>query len=169
MGIGPLGLEHSNGLRAKKQVGNTATNYYYDNNDNLVGMTKGDDVLFFYFDDNNSPIAMKLNGTMYFYIKNLQDDIVKLIDTSGVTVATYTYDAWGKILNTTGNNTLSAINPFRYRGYVYDDETGFYYLQSRYYDPIIGRFLNADVYADTGSGTPLSTNMFAYCENNVVM
>ncbi len=158
----------SNGMRTKKQVGNTATNYYYDSNNNLVGMTKGNDVLFFYFDTDNAPVAMKLNGTMYFYIKNLQGDIVKIIDTSGVTVAGYVYDAWGNITSTTGNNTLSTINPFRYRGYVYDDETGLYYLQSRYYDPVTGRFLNADAYFDTGSGTPLSTNMFAYCENNAL-
>ncbi len=159
----------SNGMRTRKQVGNTATNYYYDSNNNLVGMTKGNDVLFFYFDTNNTPVAMKLNGTMYFYIKNLQGDIVKIIDSSGVTVASYVYDAWGNITSTTGDSAISTINPFRYRGYVYDDETGLYYLQSRYYDPVTGRFLNADVLFDTQSGTPLSTNMFAYCENNAVM
>lgn len=71
---------------------------------------------------------------------------------------------------TENNGTLAVgkLNPFRYRSYVYDEETGLYYLQSRYYDPLTGRFLNADVYADTQSGTPLSTNMFAYCENNAI-
>ena len=82
--------------------------------------------------------------------------------------------AWGGIISITDNqghvipntgNSLATTNPLRYRGYVYDDETGLYYLQSRYYDPKTGRFINADIYFDTGSGSPLSTNMFAYCEN----
>ena len=85
----------------------------------------------------------------------------------------YTYDAWGNIIKEKSNvtpsyATVKAFNPFRYRGYVYDTDTGLYYLQSRYYDPTTGRFVNADdtAYVDTNSGTPLSTNMFAYCENN---
>ena len=82
-------------------------------------------------------------------------------------VASYTYDPWGKIISSSG--TLADINPLRYRGYYYDTETGFYYLQSRYYDPEIGRFINADSYASTDATGLLSTNMFAYCENNPVM
>ena len=85
---------------------------------------------------------------------------------------TYDFDAWGALISINDNqghtisgNSLATTNPLRYRGYVYDDETGLYYLQSRYYDPKTGRFLNADVYFDTETGSPLSTNMFAYCEN----
>ena len=81
-------------------------------------------------------------------------------------VASYTYDPWGKIISSSG--TLADINPLRYRGYYYDSETGFYYLQSRYYDPEIGRFINADSYASTDATGLLSTNMFAYCENDPV-
>ena len=81
-------------------------------------------------------------------------------------VASYTYDPWGKIISSSG--TLADINPLRYRGYYYDAETGFYYLQSRYYDPEIGRFINADSYASTDATGLLSTNMFAYCENDPV-
>ena len=81
-------------------------------------------------------------------------------------VASYTYDPWGKIISSSG--TLADINPLRYRGYYYDAETGFYYLQSRYYDPEIGRFINADSYASTDETGLLSTNMFAYCENDPV-
>ena len=92
-----------------------------------------------------------------------------MIDLSGTEVASYVYDAWGNIKDTRGEPTIREINPIRYRGYVYDNETSLYYLQSRYYDPFTGRFLNADIYCDTNTGTPLSTNMFAYCENNVVM
>ena len=75
----------------------------------------------------------------------------------------YTYDAWGNILSTTGSmaSTLGQISPLRYRGYVYDEETELYYLQSRYYDPAIGRFLNADAFVSTGQGL-LGNNMFAY-------
>jgi len=84
-------------------------------------------------------------------------------------VVEYTCDAWGKLLDTTGSmaTTLGAHNPLRYRGYVYDTETGLYYLQSRYYNPAMGRFINADAYASTGQGV-IGCNMFAYCNNNPV-
>lgn len=91
-----------------------------------------------------------------------------MIDLSGTEVASYVYDAWGNIKDTKGDPTIRELNPICYRSYVCDTETGLYYLQSRYYDPLTGRFLNADIYCDTGTGTPLSTNMFAYCENNPV-
>ena len=85
-------------------------------------------------------------------------------------VVEYTYDAWGRLLSTTGSmaNTLGLHNPLRYRGYVYDRETGLYYLQSRYYNPEWGRFINADNYPSTGQGL-LGNNMFAYCNNNPVI
>ena len=88
---------------------------------------------------------------------------------NGVTNRNDTYDAWGKLLTTTGSlaSTLGAYNPLRYRGYVYDRELGLYYLQSRYYDPELCRFLNADAYVSTGQGE-LGNNMFAYCRNNPV-
>ncbi len=96
-------------------------------------------------------------------------DIVKLIDKTGSTVVSYTYDTWGKLLSTTGSlaATFGAEQPFRYRGYVYDEETGFYYLQSRYYNPEVGRFISADVYLSTGQGV-LGHNSYAYCLNNPV-
>lgn len=109
---------------------------------------------------------------MYYYVKNLQGDIVRIVDSSGTVVVNYSYNVWGKSLSVDYNsnnsselNAVLTLNSLRYRGYVYDDETGLYYLQSRYYDPTMCRFINADVYCDTQSGYPLSTNMFAYCEN----
>jgi uncharacterized protein RhaS with RHS repeats len=75
---------------------------------------------------------------MYYYVKNLQGDIVKIIDENGTEVTGYVYDAWGNTLTTTGDTTLGSLNPLRYRGYVYDTDTGLYYLQYRYYDPISG-------------------------------
>ena len=128
-------------------------------------------VLDFIYDESGKPFALKYstNGTSfqtYYYVLNLQGDVVKLIHYipgfEYESVATYEYDAWGNILSSSGR--LAEINPLRYRGYYYDSETGFYYLQSRYYDPENHRFINADSFASTGQGF-LGTNMFAYCNN----
>ena len=161
------------GLRTRKYNSDYTYYYYYDDNNNLIAMMQGGVVAYFYYDSNNSVTAMSINDTMYYYIKNLQGDITKIVNHQGKVMVEYTYDAWGNILKEKSNvtpsyATVKEFNPFRYRGYVYDTDTGLYYLQSRYYDPKTGRFINADdtAYVDTNSGTPLSTNMFAYCENN---
>ncbi len=158
----------SNGMRTQKTVGGVKTNYYYDSDKNLIALVKGNDTLLFYYDSDGSATSFSYNGTMYFYVKNLQGDVIRIIDLAGTEVASYVYDAWGNIKDTNGEPTIREINPIRYRGYVYDTETGLYYLQSRYYDPFAGRFLNADAYCDTMSGSPLSINMFAYCENDSI-
>ena len=116
---------------------------------------------------------MNYNGTEYFYVKNAQGDVTGLVTTSGTRVVTYTYDAWGNPLATTGSlaTTLGEQNPLRYRGYVYDTETGLYYLQSRYYNPGWGRFINADdmsVLRVSPSKANWDKNLFAYCDNNPV-
>ena len=122
----------------------------------------------FLYDQSGRPYMLNYisNGysSRYYYVLNLQGDVMALVTSEGVEVAKYTYDAWG---NVTPDTTLwlSNRNPLRYRGYYYDTETGFYYLQSRYYDPALGRFINADSYASTGQGF-LGYNMFAYCGNN---
>ena len=158
----------SSGMRTQKTVDGVKTNYYYDSNKNLIALVKGNDTLLFYYDSDGSATSFSYNGTMYFYVKNLQGDVIRIIDLAGTEVASYVYDAWGNIKDTKGEPTVRELNPIRYRGYVYDTETSLYYLQSRYYDPFTGRFLNADIYCDTGTSTPLSTNMFAYCENNPI-
>ena len=97
--------------------------------------------------------------------------MVAILNSSGTAVVNYTYDAWGKLLTTTGSmaSTLGYYNPLRYRGYVYDEETGLYYLQSRYYNPTWGRFVNADDIAYLGANADLiSFNLYAYCSNNPV-
>ena len=100
---------------------------------------------------------------------NQQGDVIRIIDKSGTAVAEYSYDAWGNLLVDEDDLTdIGHVNPIRYRGYYYDTETGFYYLQSRYYDPSIGRFINADSFASTGQGF-IGYNMFGYCNNNPVM
>ena len=154
------------GVRSSKTVG--STKYDFTTLSGLVTrQTGGGKTIDFVYDENNQPLAMKYNNTLYYYVLNAQGDVVRIVNSSRSVVASYIYDPWGKIISSSG--TLADINPLRYRGYYYDSETGFYYLQSRYYDPEIGRFINADSYASTDATGLLSTNMFAYCENNPVM
>ncbi len=105
----------------------------------------------------------------YFYVRNAQGDIIGLIDKAGTQVASYTYDSWGKLISIEGTlkDTVGVKNPYRYRGYRYDTETGLYYLQSRYYNPEWGRFINADALIGQ-TGELLGHNMFAYTKNNPV-
>ena len=128
-------------------------------------------VLDFIYDESGKPFAMidqlSAQPKTYYYVLNLQGDVVKLIDQDGAVAASYEYDAWGNILASSGS--MAEKNHLRYRGYYYDSETGFYYLQSRYYDPAARRFINADVYASTDSRDAVSCNMFAYCGNNPVI
>ena len=154
------------GVRSSKTVGSTKYNFTTLSG-LVIRQTGGGKTIDFVYDENNQPLAMKYNNTLYYYVLNAQGDVVRIVNSSRNTVASYTYDPWGKIISSSG--TLADINPLRYRGYYYDSETGFYYLQSRYYDPEIGRFINADSYASTDMVGLLSTNMFSYCENNPVM
>ena len=119
---------------------------------------------------------MEYNGAKYWYDKNLQGDIVGIRNSTGTLVAQYVYDAWGKNLQITdkdGNDVsgnpdhIANINPFRYRGYYYDVETGWYYLNARYYDPNVGRFINADSQLNTSLGV-VGANLYVYCLNNSV-
>ena len=160
---------NANGMRTQKKVGSKVTDYYYDSNNNLIAEKTDSATLFFYYDTENSPVALSYNGKMFYYVKNLKGDIVKILDEDGISYASYVYDSWGNILEEKGEPILRRLNPLRYRGYVYDEDTAMYYLQSRYYDPITGRFINADDTAYIGSsGTVLSCNIFVYCENNPI-
>jgi len=128
-----------------------------------------DRTLYFLYDAGGSPIGfILLEGSrmpaIYYYVKNLQGDVLGIIDSGGNVKAAYRYNAWGELLSATGE--LAELNPIRYRGYYYDSETGLYYLQSRYYDPEIGRFINADSLLDMRSVR--GYNLFAYCLNNPV-
>ena len=168
------------GVRSSKTVGSTT--YKYDTlSGKVMRQTWLGKAIEFIYDENNQPYAMRYRSTTngvyntYYYVLNVQGDVVGLLNSSGAIAAKYTYDPWGKVTvqnpNGTANTSSSFIgniNPLRYRGYYYDTETGFYYLQSRYYDPAICRFINADTYTTTDADGLLSTNMFAYCENNPV-
>ena len=161
----------SDGKRITKTVNGTTYNYHYLG-DQLVELTWGGNKLHFTY-DSTGPLSVSYNGTEYFYVKNAQGDVTGLVSSSGASVVTYTYDAWGNPLTTTGSlaATLGAQNPLRYRGYVYDTETGLYYLQSRYYNPTWGRFIGTDdvtVLAASLEKANWDKNLFAYCDNNPV-
>jgi RHS repeat-associated protein len=97
------------------------------------------------YDNEDSVCGIVYNDEPYYFQKNLQGDVIAITDKDGEVVANYTYDAWGKLTSITGTAfRIALLNPFRYRGYYYDEETELYYLQSRYYDPEVGRFVNAD-------------------------
>jgi len=157
--------------------------YYLDGSQIIAEMrTEGgvEHLLYYLCDETGSPLGMQYrtsnyaSGTFdfYFFEKNLQGDIVAVYNSNGKKICTYTYDAWGNCTTTRASGITSlesqiasSYNPFRYRGYYYDTQTGFYYLQSRYYNPEWGRFLNADACLYSSI---LGFNMFAYCDNNPV-
>ena len=149
---------NADGLRVQKTVNGVATKYTLHGK-NIVHMTSGTDELHFFYDAQNRPAVVVYNNVPYAYVKNLQGDVIAILDAAGNVVVSYVYDAWGAPIGKSGSmaETLGIVQPFRYRGYVFDEETGLYYLRSRYYNPRWGRFVNADcIY---------SANCFAYCEN----
>ena len=140
----------------------------------LQGQKIGSEYIAFLYDGDGAAYGMLVkNGTTetyYYYIYNLQGDVIGILDSDGNIVVSYSYNAWGEIESVTGTlaDTIGQKNPLRYRGYYYDGETGFYYLTSRYYDPEVGRFINADS-AIGQMGSVQGLNMFAYAFNNPVM
>ena len=154
---------NADGLRVQKTVNGVATKYTLHGK-NVVHMTSGTDELHFFYDAQNRPAVVVYNGTAYAYVKSLQGDVVAILDENGNAVVSYGYDAWGAPLWCTGElaETLGKVQPFRYRGYVFDEETGLYYLRSRYYNPRWGRFVNAD-------GAIIQKNLFAYCSNGPIV
>ena len=158
----------ANGMRTSRSNGSKTYNYVY-NGSQLMQMSVGNDTLYFTYGI-LGPTTVTWNGETYYYALNAQGDVTGIFDENGDPVVVYNWDnAWGYNPEPEGSlaDTLGTLNPLRYRSYVYDSETGYYYLQSRYYDPEIGRFINADNYPTTGQGL-LGNNMFAYCGNNPV-
>lgn len=162
-----------NGIRTSKTV-NGVTTYYNTKDGVILSQTDGTNTMYFQYDNDNTPVGIVLNGTQYFYITNQMGDVIGITDTQGNALVQYEYDEWGKIgsITTTNNtdeeNTLANINPLRYRGYYYDNETGYYYLQSRYYDANLCRFINADDYNYLDKDIVDGLNLFAYCNNDSV-
>ena len=171
---------NADGQRVSKTVTQTdgtvtVTEFFY-NGSILAGQKTGDDTLVFMYDNNGDAFGFTYNGTEYYYLKNAQNDVVALVDSNRQIVAKYAYDAWGHIVSVTDaeGNDISAqkdhignVNPIRYRSYYYDNETGLYYLKTRYYSPDMCRFLNAD--GSIGANQDIHAyNLFAYCSNNPV-
>ena len=159
---------NADGLRVQKTVNGVATKYTLHGK-NIVHMTSGTDELHFFYDAQNRPAVVVYNGTAYAYVKSLQGDIVAILDENGNTVVSYGYDAWGAPLWCTGElaETLGKVQPFRYRGYVFDEETGLYYLRSRYYNVEENRFLSADE-GIIVSNKLMTGNMYAYGKNTPI-
>ena len=121
------------------------------------------------------PRGFVYNSVQYFYITNQLGDIIGITDSTGKAIVEYTYDEWGNPIqtitrdNTAEQNKIAEINPLRYRGYYYDTETGYYYLQSRYYNPEWGRFISPDSFGYIDNSTRLGFNAYIYCVNNPIM
>lgn len=190
----PMSFEWSYGrMLTYAGVGDTFTLYTYDQEGNraskqnaegyikylnLDGVLYGEyrrlysgyKYVYYFYDDNDQMYGFSYDGTPYYYQYNLQGDVTGIYDSNGQLVVEYKYDAWGKVLSITGPqaSTIGQINFIRYRGYYYDSETGFYLAGTRYYDPVTGRFINADgVISGTGESVQ-GYNQFAYCFNNPI-
>ncbi|MEE1321524.1 MAG: DNRLRE domain-containing protein, partial [Acutalibacteraceae bacterium] len=173
-----------NGLRTSKTVNGVKHDYYYDENNKLLyEITDGVYEIYYKYDADGNLFSVTRyrysdgrKDVMYAEV-NTRGDVIALRNYGGSIYCRYAYDSWGRCISVTdsdGNassvNSVAVQNSIRYRGYVYDHETGFYYLQSRYYDPEVGRFLNPDDVDYIGySGEQLSYNAFAYCENNAIV
>ena len=171
-------LYDMDGVRQEKTV-NGVTHAYYTDGTKILAEKVGDKVFEYYYDA-QGVIGFKYDGNVYYYKKNLLGDIDRIYDANKNLVAEYKYDAWGnhRIYTSGGiditenmsyNSSVAKLNPFRYRGYYYDAETGLYYLNSRYYDPSIGRFINADDISYIQPTDINGLNLYAYCGNNPVM
>ena len=162
------------GIRNSKTVNDIT--YHYDTLDGKVvrqtwtenGIEHVFDII---YDASGLPYSCVYDGNRYYYVLNQQGDVIRIVGYLGATLCEYQYDAWGNVIDISGpyDYSIGRINPIRYRGYYYDTETGFYYLQSRYYDPSIGRFINADAATYIGASTTFSSyNLFTYCLNDPV-
>ncbi len=164
---------------------NGVAHNYILNGSQVVAEQWGNNLLLYLYDENGAPIGLGYRTTEYaegeydyfFFDKNIFGDVTAIYNEQGECIGTYTYDAWGQAVVTqvTGNTALETLilttyNPFRYRGYYYDQETGLYYLQSRYYNPEWGRFISPD-HTDVLTATPMALtdkNLYAYCDNNPI-
>ena len=141
---------NADGKRVKTQVYQSEQlkkeSEYFWNGDQIVAIADNGKLLQFTYDQDGNPFSISQGSNTYYYLYNLQGDVIGLIDSEGTQVVSYQYDTWGVPVSTTDTTSMKigTLNPFRYRGYCYDEATGFYYLGSRYYDPVIGRFVNAD-------------------------
>ena len=158
--------------RVKKVVDGAVTEYHMAG-DLIASETSNGKTMWYIYDSGANLLAVNIDGKYYTYVRNIQNDIIALVDASGKAVVNYAYDSWGKLLSIAGSlkDTVGVQNPFRYRGYYYDNETGMYYLKNRYYDPELRRFISADMVttATASMETLHNRNLYAYCGENPLM
>ena len=157
---------NANGIRTSKTIGEVKHTYTLDGT-KILREAWGNHTLVPLYDNEDSVCGILYNNVPYYFVKNQQDDIIAIVNKDAQTVARYSYDAWGvpTVTLDTSDCQIATINPFRYRGYYYDKEIGLYYLQSRYYDADIGRFINADepeIFNNTINTVSISINKFCY-------
>ena len=153
------------GIRVGKSAPGTTTTYGVDGERIVYEKTNGQIKRYFY--DESGIAGMYYQGAYWYFRKNLQGDVVGICNTSGTLIGEYAYDAWGNLLEEPESGIMKD-NPFRYRGYYYDTSIGLYYLNSRYYDPETGRFLNEDLVSYLEPETIGGINLYAYCLNDPV-
>ena len=158
---------NADGIRTSKTVNGIKTEFFL-NGSQILAQKTGDTTMLFFYDSTGKRVGFANGDTLYYYLYNVQGDVIAIMRAAtGQVVARYSYDAWGKCTVTNASGyTVGEKNPFRYRGYYYDTETGLYYLNSRYYSPEFGRFISADSLIDNRGAN--SQNLFAYCHNNPV-
>lgn len=154
------------GNRVKKIENGKEKSFIYQNG-NLICESSSDGEIWYHYDAYGDLVFMERDGEKYFYKLDELKNVLGLFDTKGKEIVQYQYDGWGKLIKLSGNEELGRTNPFRYRSYYYDEESDFYSLKNRYYDPELKRMINMDSYTDTEFGM-FSHNMYAYCENTPV-
>ena len=163
---------NANGIRTSKTVNGVKHEYTLDGA-KILREAWGSNTLVPLYDNEDSVCGILYNHVPYYFQKNLQGDVIAIVDKDAQTVARYVYDAWGVCTGTQDSVDIANVNPFRYRGYYYDEEIGLYYLQSRYYNPDVGRFVNGDdviiTCAFVEKASSLNHNSFAYCQNTPIV
>ena len=161
---------NANGIRTSKKVNGVLHTYTLDGTKILRETWDGNSLVPLY-DNEDGVCGILYNNVPYYFIKNLQGDVIAIVDKDAQTVARYSYDAWGVCSVAQDSVGIATINPFRYRGYYFDEEIELYYLQSRYYDASVGRFVNGDevVFATILADCALANNTFTYAYNNPIL
>ena len=155
------------GMRTTKTAGGITTNYVYENGKLLREVTGSEKIDFVYGSD--GIIGFRTGNKNYLYRKNVFGDVTEIYSDNGTLVGKYSYTAFGECIVKVNEGGIAEKNPIRYRGYYYDEETSLYYLKSRYYDPITGRFITIDDISYIDPETINGLNLYAYCGNNPVM
>ena len=166
---------NKDGIRIEKKINDEITKYYLEGK-TIIYQEKGNEKIYFIYDEKDDIIGLRYKGNTYYYIKNIQNDVLGLKNDNLEQIVSYEYDSYGKIKSIkdelgneiTDKNHIGYSNPFRYRSYYYDDETELYYLNSRYYNPIWGRFINSDELI-SNIGSIKGYNLYEYCYTNPVL